>query len=53
VPRDGDGVEADFLRLVDVLENGMRQVLIDRITFTVTVKLDAIGRHEVEYKGQF
>jgi hypothetical protein len=45
VPRDGDGVEPYFLRLIDMLENGMREIPVNRVALAMAVKLDAISWH--------
>jgi len=45
VPGDGDGVEADFLGAVDVLDEVVSQVRVNRIALGVAVEFNAVGGH--------
>ena len=45
MPGDGDGVEADFLCAVDVLDEVVTQVSVNRIALGVAVEFNAVGGH--------
>lgn len=47
VPGDGDGVEADFLGAVDVLDEVVTQVSVNRIALGVAVEFNAVGGHGI------
>jgi len=47
MPRHGNRVETHLFGSVDVLKQGVSQVSINRVTLTMAMQFDAIGRHKV------